>query len=387
MGSLVDALLKIERLTFARGRVALAAILTAMDIVEGDEVITQAFTCVAVPEAIMAVGAIPIYVDIEREGFNIDPAALVDRITPKTRVIIVQHTFGAVADMTAISKIAEKHDLPIIEDCCHSFLSTHDGRRVGTIGQAAFYSYEWGKPIVCGVGGSAFSQDATLVERINKIREGFSPSSKLQDLRLALQYRVFDILYRPRFFWQLRNLFRTLSKIGLVKGNYNPVGEGQVSDDFSRKMANAPQKRLKEKLKNVDKVADHADNIASVYRQSISSSYVKHPEPLAGTKPVYARYPLRVEDKSKLLVAARKANVELAEWYVSPIHPLEESDWHKVHYMTGTCPNAEQRCDEIVSLPTNSRVSEAYLEEISRLLNLGTASKRPETEVDLHDAN
>lgn len=387
MGPLLDAQEKIEQLTFARGRVALAAILKAMDVSRGDEVVTQAFTCVAVPEAIMAIGAIPVYVDIEPDGFNIDPGELATKITLKTRAIIVQHTFGCVADMKAISEIAEKFEVPIIEDCCHSFLSTFEDQMVGTIGEAAFYSYEWGKPIVCGVGGSAYSRSPKLAEKIEKIRTGYARGSILQDLRLSLQYRVFEILYRPQFFWQLRNVFRFLSKLGLAKGNYDPIETDHFSADFSRKMADSSQKLLQKKIQSIADVANISRRICDAYRKNITNGNVRHPASLAGANPVYGRYPLRVSEKVEFLAAAKKANLELAEWYVSPIHPLERMDWGKVHYSPGDCPNAEQRCTEIISLPTNNRVSDKYVQAISGLLNV-TAGLQPANDgMDAQNAN
>ncbi|MEP3225150.1 MAG: DegT/DnrJ/EryC1/StrS family aminotransferase [Parasphingorhabdus sp.] len=387
MGPFLDAQEQIEQLTFARGRVALAAILKAMDVGRGDEVVTQAFTCVAVPEAIMAIGAIPVYVDIEAEGFNIDPEELAAKITSKTRAIIVQHTFGCVADMKAISDIAKKYDVPVIEDCCHSFLSTFEDQMVGTIGEAAFYSYEWGKPIVCGVGGSAYSKNPKLAEKIGEIRTDYASGSFLQDLRLSLQYRVFEILYRPQFFWQLRNLFRFLSKLGLAKGNYDPIETDHFSADFSRKMANSSQKLLQKKIQAIAGVADNSRRICDAYRENIINGNVRHPVPLAGTNPVYARYPLRVSGKTKFLSVAQKANLELAEWYVSPIHPLERVDWEKVHYSPGACPNAEQRCAEIISLPTNNRVSEKYVQAISGLLNGNAGLQQANDKMDVQNAN
>ena len=107
-----------EVFTFNSGRTALFAILKAFSIGPDDEVLLQAFTCVAVPNSIIWVGEKPIYIDID-ESLNIDPTDIERKITVHTKAIIVQHTFGIPAQMDAIIRIARKHHLILIEDCAH----------------------------------------------------------------------------------------------------------------------------------------------------------------------------------------------------------------------------------------------------------------------------
>ena len=145
--------------TFFRGRVGLYKILESLGIGKGHEVITQAYTCVAVPEGILASGATPVYVDIDASGYTLDPNDLQRVITDKTRAIIVQHTFGLPADMEPIVQAAQEHNLMIIEDCCHTVKSKHFGQTLGTFGKAAFYSFEYGKPYPVGAGGSVVTLD------------------------------------------------------------------------------------------------------------------------------------------------------------------------------------------------------------------------------------
>src|SRR5690349_4196963 len=97
--------------TFWKGRVALYAILKAMQIGPGDEVILPAFTCVVVPNAVRFTGATPVYVDIASGTYNIDPEAIVKVVTPNTRAIVVQHTFGISADLHALTEIARQYGL------------------------------------------------------------------------------------------------------------------------------------------------------------------------------------------------------------------------------------------------------------------------------------
>src|SRR6266852_1648406 len=104
---------------FYRGRTALSVLLRALGVQAGDEVIVQAYTCLAVILPIMSLGAIPVYVDIMRGTYTVDPAAITARITRRTRVLIIQHTFGIPADLAPLLEIAKEHRLSVIEDCCH----------------------------------------------------------------------------------------------------------------------------------------------------------------------------------------------------------------------------------------------------------------------------
>ncbi|MGI0148096.1 MAG: DegT/DnrJ/EryC1/StrS family aminotransferase, partial [Thermoplasmata archaeon] len=126
--------------TFWKGRVALYAILRTLEIGHEDEVILPAFTCVVVPNAVRFAGATPVYADIVPGGYNLDPAGVERAVTPRTRAIIVQHTFGIPADLDPLLEIARRHGLAVIEDCAHSLGSEYRERGVGTFGLAAFFS-------------------------------------------------------------------------------------------------------------------------------------------------------------------------------------------------------------------------------------------------------
>jgi dTDP-4-amino-4,6-dideoxygalactose transaminase len=158
---------------FYRGRVALGALLRALNLKAGDEVLLQAFTCLAVPSPIVGLGLRPVYLDITRRSYNLDPDQMEGRITGRTRAIIVQHTFGIPAEMAAIIALAKKHKLAVIEDCCHVLGSRYQGEDLGCIGDAAFYSYEWGKPFVIGLGGAAVVHSPELSQKVRSLYEKF----------------------------------------------------------------------------------------------------------------------------------------------------------------------------------------------------------------------
>lgn len=359
----------ISNLTYFRGRVALYAILKGLNIGAGDEVVIQAFTCLAVPEGVMASGARPVYVDIETAGFNMDPADLERKLTPQVRAIVVQHTYGIPADMRRIVSIAQERGIPIIEDCCHTLASTYKGRPVGSFGTGSFYSFEWGKPVVAGIGGSAVVNDPQLKERVKAQYEHYRYPGFVTLARIQLQYYAFKILYRPSLYWPVRSAFHRLGSLGLAESNYNPVGVDNIAEDFRLRMAPPLQRRLARQLTKLDDLTCHSQQIAKAYREQIRSAAVTHPVLPEGADPVFARYPLLARNKQRLLQAARKANVELAEWYATPVHPLTGDELRLVGYEPGSCPNAEARCGEVVTLPTHPAVGKKDIERIISFLN------------------
>lgn len=355
--------------TFYRGRVALYAILKSLGIDNGDEIMVQAFTCIAVPEGIIAAGAKPVYIDIESGGFNMDPEDLERKISPKTKAIIIQHTYGIPADLDKIISIANKMNIPVIEDCCHTLFSKYKGKMVGTFGVGSFYSFEWGKPIVVGVGGSAVVNEPALKENIFKNYMDYKFPSFINQIRLQLQYFSHKILYRPTFFWPVRNIYHFLGSLGAAESNYNPVDADNVAKDFSLRMAEALKKRLENKLKYIGKATSHSSWVTSEYKTKINSPFLHHPMKYEDHETIFARYPLLVKNKSLLLKKARKANIELADWYNTPIHPLKNEELNTVNYELGSCPNAENRCNQIVTLPTNYLVKQNYINKSVKFLN------------------
>jgi perosamine synthetase len=372
-------------LTYYRGRVGLHAVLQALGIGKGDEVITQAYTCVAVPEAILATGARPVYADVEPTGVNIDPESVRARISASTRAIIVQHTFGIPARMDALMELAGAHGLPVIEDCCHTVAGWFRGEPLGSFGVAAFHSYEWGKPLVVGVGGSVRANDQDLEEKLRRSHASLHRPSLLRQLKLVVQYAGFGAVYHPRLYWPVRDAFRWLSRAGAIEGNYNTVSAGRLDEEFSLDMAPVQQMLLSYKRGTIARDAAHRQRVVSLYRDALGPERLFPEPPDADT--VHVRLPLVVEDKPSVLGAARRAGVELAEWYSTPVHPLEGAALEAIGYRRGSCPVAESRCDHVVSLPTHRRVSDAFVERATQLLKGVRHERARSTQPHRHPAD
>ena len=159
--------------------------------------------------------------------------------------------------------------------------------------------------------------------------------------RLQLQYLAFRLLCRPALYWRvhsLRSLFHTLGAIGAVEGNYNPLCYSRVAEDYSLRMAGPLKASLGRKLARLSVSAEHSRKTAALYRSGINSPYLKHPVCPDYGGIVFARYPLLAHERQVLLKKARRANVELADWYSTPVHPLSRRDWHLVRYQAHRVP-------------------------------------------------
>lgn len=351
-----------------RGRVGLAGALMAAGISRGDEVITQAFTCVAVPEGIIAAQATPVFADIGEGSVNLDPQAVERLIGPRTRAIIVQHTFGYAGPINEIVEMARARDIVVIEDCCHTFSTEVEGKQVGSIGDAAFYSLEWGKPLPCGVGGAVSAQDSRLKEQLLGWQASLQAPSLMRTLRLELQYLAFSVLYRPSTYWPVKAMFQALSRAGAAEGNFGEMNYEEVSEDFNLDICAPVARRFRRKLRALNKVESHSRTVMERYRGMALSAGLTRVADDAQPGAVLARYPIWSDAKAELLEAARRSNVELADWYKTPIHPLVGDQQASVNYRSGNCPRAEEACSRIVSLPTNRGVSERFLRKAAELL-------------------
>src|SRR5439155_23532151 len=147
---------------FASGRVGLYGLLRALGVDEGAEVLLSVPSHIVVANAIRYTGARPVYVDCRLEDYNIDLAEAERRITPRSRVLLLQHTFGVPVEMDTALAFARRHNLVVIEDCVHALGARYDGRPVGTFGHAAFFSTEETKTISTVMGGMAVTNDPQL---------------------------------------------------------------------------------------------------------------------------------------------------------------------------------------------------------------------------------
>ena len=170
---------------------ALHLSLVALGIGPGDEVITTPMTFVATATAVLHSGAKPVFVDVEPRTGLIDPAKIEEAVTPRTKAILPVHLYGTLADMKAISKIAQRHHLRVIEDCAHAIEAERDGVRPGQLADAACFSFYATKNLTSGEGGAVGTRDPGIADRVRRLRLHGMTSDAMG--RYGSRYKHWDV--------------------------------------------------------------------------------------------------------------------------------------------------------------------------------------------------
>ncbi len=339
---------------FYRGRTALNVLLRALGVQAGDEVIVQAYTCLAVILPIMSLGAIPVYVDIMRGTYTVDPAAVAARITARTRVLIIQHTFGIPADLTPLLEIAKEHRLSVIEDCCHVHGSTYDGQPLGSFGVGAFYSFHWSKPLAAGRGGLAVANEPLIARRVASLHASFSQPSMSEVAILNAQYLAFKVLRGSRFITHLRRLLRFWSPMGVASGQFKRAElEYKATDDYTKKMAGVTAHQVRSMLRNGRMSIERRQHIGQQLHTHATQLGVSPLGLLSNSCAVFSCYPLRTGQREQVIRESWSWGVNIAPGFVSPVDPISRGGWVNVGYRAGSCPVAEELSEKTITLPVN----------------------------------
>ena len=344
---------------FWKGRVAMYAILQAMGIGEGDEVILPGYTCVMAVNPVKYLGAKPVFVDIEPVTYNMDVSLLPAKITRRTKVIVAQHTYGYPCEMDPIMEIAGHHGIPVVEDCCLALGSTYKGKLCGTFGLASYWSFQWNKPFTTGIGGMATTDDSNLAEKIlARCNEKLIRPSAKSSAVLAAQRLVYRTIIFPRTTALLTSLFRWLSRKGLVIGSsstceFSPT----MAEDFFMGMSPAQARAGLRQMRKIEKNLAHRRKMQGLYDKLAREAGWVIPQIPDHMDPVLVRYPIRVTDKTRAIAEAPRAGIEIGTWFECPLHPIE-TPMELYDYQKGMCPVAEQVCREVINLPTHTRAGE-----------------------------
>ena len=300
------------------GTDALYMALRALDIGEGDEVITTPFTFIATSEVIVRVGAKPVFVDIDPDTFNLDLAKIPSAITEKTKAIIPVHLFGQPIDMTELMAIANKHKLYIIEDCAQATGATWNNQKVGSIGHVGCFSFFPTKNLgACGDGGALTTNDPTIAKKIKLLRE----HGLVREPGAKVTYR------------------------------HDITGLNSRLDGIQAAILNI-------KLKYLDIWNNQRQAAASNYQQLLENvTKIQLPSAVAGGVSVWNQYTIRVKKASQNEELTRdtvrqklqQQGVISMVYYPLPLHL--QPVYQNLNYQPGSLPIAEQAAMEVLSLP------------------------------------
>ena len=368
--------------SFNSGRSSLLAILSALEIGRGDEVLLQGFTCNAAVNPIIKLGARPVFVDID-DTLNIDPVVLKKKLTTNSKVVIVQHSFGWPAQMKEISEIVKENNLFLIEDCAHSLGARWEGRLCGTLGDAAFFSLGRDKIISSVFGGLVVINNEKLIDKIQAFQEKTGYPSNFWIFQQLLHPFLTNYVVVPTYALSAilgKLLLGALHVFSILsKAVYKKEKRGELSGQFPKKLPNALAILGLHQFKKLERFNKHRRGVAEIYSKELDRNNFILPfnKDKSAIEPVFMRYPaLSNKDTDYVLGRARERKIFLDDgWRKSPIVP-SDTDLKRVGYQSGSCPRAEEAARMIVNLPTHINVSKKDVQKIIDFLHEQTRDKK-----------
>ncbi|MCS7203593.1 MAG: DegT/DnrJ/EryC1/StrS family aminotransferase [Thermodesulfovibrio sp.] len=308
-----------EAVAVASGTDALHLALKALGIGKGDEVVTTPFTFFATIEAILYVGATPVFVDIDGETYNINPDLIEEKITSNTKAVLAVHIFGAPADMIKIKTVADKYGIYLVEDAAQAFGAMIGGRKVGSIGDVGCFSFYPSKNLGCfGDGGMVVTNNSEIAEKIRILRNHGSRGGYIHET----------------------------------------VGFNSRLDEIQASI-------LRVKLKYIDKYNELRRKKAALYNQYLSGKVIT-PKEKEGSYHVYHLYSIRSPLRDKIRDLLKVQGIPSVVYYPLPMHLQKAISF--LGYKEGDFPVAEQVSKEILSLPIYPEIPEEEVFYISQCI-------------------
>jgi len=303
----------------ASGTDALHLSIEALNIGEGDEVITTPFTFFATVEAIVYTGAKPVFVDIDAETFTIDCTKIEEKITKRTKAILPVHLFGHPSDMERMMAIAEKHGLYVVEDCAQAFGAEIRGRKVGSFGDMGCFSFYPSKNLgACGDGGMITLREHRFSDAIQSLRNHGSKGSYIHD-----------------------------------------------SIGFNSRLDELQAGILLVKLKRVDEYNRKRREKALRYN-SLLSGIVTCPSEKENVSHVYNQYTILCKNRNEVQQELKDNGISSVVYYPRPLH-LQDA-MSSLGYREGAFPVAEKASREVLSLPIYAELEESDIETIAEVI-------------------
>ena len=295
------------------GTAALQAALYALDIKKGDEVIVPSFTFVASANAIASTGAKPIFADILKENFTIDPESITKKITRKTRAIMPVHLYGHISSLDRIKEIAKKHNLSVVEDAAQSLGSTFKGKHTGTFFELGCYSLYPGKVITSGEGGVIVTNNKKLYEKLQMIRNH-----------------------------------------GMVKGYDSKIfGLNLRLPEINAAIAKIQMKKL-------PKFIQLRRRNANLLSDLLSDTKIKIPFEQKNEKFNWSLFTVAIKNRDSILKKLNSKGIGAAVYYPIPVHKIP------IYKIKSKLTNTDWASKHVLSLPVHPNVSAKNVEFIAK---------------------
>ncbi len=292
------------------GTTALHILLRALGIGQGDEVITVSHTFIATTEAILLVGARPVFVDIDPRTCLMDVTKIEACITPRTKAILPVHLYGQIVDMDPLLEVAKKHNLRVIEDACQAHGAEYKGRKAGSIGDGGAFSFYFSKNLgAYGEGGFVTTNDPEIASKVRMLRDHGSN----------------------------------------VRYHHDVLGFNARLDEIQAVV-------LRAKLPHLAEWNEKRRAHARLYNELLKGSQIILPTELDGNTPVYHLYVVRVPKRNDLQSYLKDKGIFTGIHYPVPVHLQKAVEF--LGYKKGDLPVTEQVVDEIISLPMFAEITD-----------------------------
>jgi perosamine synthetase len=311
----------------SNGTAALHLALIALEVKRGDEVIVPTLTFASVANVAIYVGAKPVFVDSHPDYWCIDPSKVEEKITKKTKVIIPVHLYGHPCDMSSIMRIAKSYDLHVIEDCAEAHGAEYKGRKVGTFGDIACFSFYGNKIITTGEGGMCLTDDEELAQKIRVFRDhGMDATKKYWHEVIGFNYRMTNLQ----------------AALGVAQ------------------------------LKKIDAFVEKKREVAKIYNSLLRKveGICLHPE-MSWAKNVYWLYSILVNSENygisrdSLIEKLAEKGVETRRFFY-PIHLMPP---YRKYAVNLRFPIAERLSSDGINLPSSVKLTQAEIREITSLIS------------------
>lgn len=355
---------------FGSGRMGVYSLLRSIGVSEEDEVVVAGYTCVVVTNAVKFAGCKVVYCDISEDTLNLDTTQLWDKITLRTRAVVVPHNFGITYEDIDALKRRHPHVI-VIEDAAHTFTSLdQEGRKCGTIGDVAFFSMEFSKPISTGVGGIFVINNPAYLEDFKKIYDQTPMVSGWKSFKILLTLSAFSLSLWKRSNFFFLSFFFVLKYLRLMHSTGSDEINGEMPENYSVKLSDAQAVFGYHQIRKIHAVNERKAQLAAQYQQVFGSfSQLR-----TFYNPVYqqVRFPLVFSDavSAAQITAIRnealKAGFALGEWFNDVVHPIGS---YRYCYNPGSCPVGERISGAIVNFPVNVNV-QLTEQELQQLKNI-----------------
>ena len=349
--------------SFNSGRSAFLALLESLDLKKEDEVLIQAFTCNAVSNPVLWAGLKPVYVDCAQD-YNMSPVDLEHKITPRSRVVVVQHTFGLPADMEKIQEICIKHNLILLEDCAHALGASYKGKKVGTFGKASFFSFSRDKVISCVYGGMATTSDSVLAEKLKTYQKDIGYPSLLWIKQQVLHPWLMNLLILPTYRIFGKYILIAAQWIHMLsKAVHKKEKRGSQPGYFPKALPNVLAILGSRQFKKLERFNNHRKEIEEKYRALLAHNQYQAVDVKQKEGNIFLRFSVRHPKAHEIIKKAWKQNLLLGDWYTTVIAP-HDTHIEKMGYIRGSCPVAEELAKTTLNLPTHIRITKKDIEKI-----------------------